>query len=96
MSIKQALHTLTTRVHTEDEIQQAVLEVHKYNSDSIVCVISNAEKQGYRKVTVYENTKRVYCCDLPEHQCEPYSSPLNGLINRFNSFSRKEYVNLTN
>lgn len=94
MNLKQSIHQLTTHIHSEDEIQQAALEGHRNNEDSIVCVISNAEKTGFRKVTVFEDTKIVYCCDLPNHQAEPHGTLLNGVINRFNESARKLYINL--
>ncbi len=94
MNLKQSIHQLTKHIHTENEIQQAALEKYKEHNNSIICVISNAEKLDYRKVTIYEDARLLYCCDLPIQQAEPHGSLLNGLINRFNESSLKIFINL--
>lgn len=82
-------------IHTEEEIQEAANEVFNESEDHLmIVVLSNADKSDNRRVSIFNGSKRVYCCDWPRSQACEGSRYLTNLLNQYDCTSRQICIDM--
>lgn len=92
----QAISKLIEHIHTDDEIKEAAMsKLEQFNGGGVCTVISNSDKVGLKRVSVYLSTGTcVYCNDLPESQAVEHHRNLIDLVMRYRASDGRHFVTL--
>ncbi len=94
MNLKQAMHSITTRIHTDHEIEEIALKRLENHKGTHV-IFSNSEDIDKRRVSIFlPNGLRVYSCDLTKTMAEEGNMYLSALIDSFCKGERLYYITL--